>query len=116
MRSIFKIAGILMLVLSVQSNALAAQLVMIDSKMCRHCAAFNRQVGSDYDKTKAGRKAPLRRVSILRKWPSDLAGVKRTTFTPVFILVDQGREVGRFYGFIDAATFYADVNNLLRRF
>jgi thioredoxin-related protein len=114
MSAVSRIAGIFLLILTVQSNALAAQLVMIDSKMCRYCAAFNRQVGSDYDKTEAGRAAPLRRVSILRKWPSDLAGIKRTTYTPVFILVDQGREVGRFYGFIDAATFYADLNRLLR--
>ena len=116
MKSLCRIAGILLLLVSVQSNALAAQLVMIDSRTCRYCAAFNRQVGSDYNKTEAGRVAPLRRVSVLKKWPSDLAGVKRTTFTPVFILVDRGREVGRFYGFIDAPTFYSDVNNLLRQF
>jgi thioredoxin-related protein len=91
----------------------AAELVMIDLKSCSYCAKFRHDVAPTYNATDAGQRAPLRIVSPLKKWPSDLAGVKPAPFTPVFILVENGREVGRFAGYTNPHAFWAKLNPLL---
>jgi hypothetical protein len=93
----------------------AAELVMVDSRACSYCAKFNRELASTYAASPAGNAAPLRKVSPYKKWPADLAGVTPSPFTPVFILVDNGREVGRFAGYDGAATFWSRLQPLLNK-
>ena len=93
--------------------AQAAQLVMVDQRGCSYCARFNKELAPAYATTPAGQAAPLRRVSPFKKWPADLASIKPITFTPVFILVDDGREVGRFFGYDGAENFWSQLNPLL---
>jgi hypothetical protein len=76
-------------------------------------AKFRREVGPTYDATEAGKVAPLRRVSPLKRWPSDLAGITPVPYTPVFILVDHGREIGRFAGYTGADAFRSQLNRLM---
>jgi thioredoxin-related protein len=93
----------------------AAQLVMTDHRACRYCALFNREVGKAYSQTEAGSLAPLRRVSRLKKWPLDLAAITPAYHTPVFILVEDGREIGRFAGYVGEETFWRQLNPLLAK-
>ena len=93
----------------------AAQLLMTDHRACRYCAQFNREVGKVYSKTEAGELAPLRRVSRLKKWPADLAAITPAYHTPVFILVEDGREVGRFAGYVGEEAFWQQLNPLLAK-
>jgi len=93
----------------------AAELVMVDMRSCSYCAKFRREVAPTYEGTAAGQLAPLRRVSPLNRWPADLAGVRRAPFAPVFILVDDGREIGRFAGYTDAQAFWASLEPLIAR-
>ena len=93
----------------------AAQLVMTDHRACPYCALFNREVGKGYSQTEAGRLAPLRRVSRLKKWPTDLAAITPAYHTPVFILVEDGREIGRFAGYVGEETFWRQLNPLLAK-
>ena len=95
--------------------ASAAELIMVDSKACSYCAKFNREVTPGYGSTSAGQSAPLRKVSPYKKWPADLAGVTPAPFTPVFILVDKGREVGRFAGYDGEAKFWSRLKPLLAK-
>jgi thioredoxin-related protein len=96
-------------------GAPAAELVMVDYKACSYCARFNREIAQDYAATEAGRIAPLRKVSPVTKWPEDLAGIKRTRFTPVFILVDKGREIGRFAGYDGPTGFWTRLDAVLQK-
>lgn len=91
----------------------AAELVMIDQRACAYCVKFHREIGPSYGATMAGQAAPLRRVSPLKKWPADLAGVRPAPFTPVFILVDNGREIGRFVGYDGASNFWNRLEPLI---
>jgi thioredoxin-related protein len=93
----------------------AAELVMVDLRSCHYCAKFRHDVARTYDATEAGQIAPLRLVSPLRKWPHDLAGVTPAPYTPVFILVEKGREIGRFAGYTTADAFWAKLNPLLAK-
>jgi hypothetical protein len=47
----------------------------------------------------AGGRAPLRRVDISQSLPPDLAFIDRERLTPLFVLVENGREIGRIRGF-----------------
>ena len=86
---------------------------MVDQRACVYCVKFNRQIAKTYPDTVAGEIAPLRRVSRLKKWPSDLAGIVPAYATPTFILVDEGREVGRFAGYSEPETFWMRLQPLL---
>jgi thioredoxin-related protein len=105
------------IVLSLASSvpAQAAQLVIVDQRGCGYCVRFNKEVAPTYASTPAGIAAPLRRVSPFKKWPADLANVNPITFTPVFILVDDGREVGRFFGYNGAENFWNQLNPLIEK-
>jgi thioredoxin-related protein len=102
-----------MLLLPFDGLASAAELVMVNSRACYYCARFHREVGKYYSETDAGRSAPLRKVSRLKKWPEDLSTVTPVYYTPVFILVEDGREVGRFPGYTDEESFWEHLNPLL---
>lgn len=95
--------------------ARAAELVVFERAGCVWCARWNAEVGAAYDKTAEGAKAPLRRVDLARGVPADLAGVKPVVYTPTFVLVDGGKEVGRIEGYSDNAFFYGYLDGLLAR-
>jgi len=103
------------LMLALTSFAAAAELVMVDLGTCIYCAKFRREVAPTYSATEAGKVAPLRRVSILKRWPDDLAGILPARATPVFILVENGREIGRFAGYSSPERFWARLDPLLKR-
>jgi len=92
-----------------------AQLVMVDLNTCTYCAKFRSEVAPTYDTTDAGKVAPLRKVSPLKRWPEDLAGIRPAPYTPVFILVEDGREVGRFAGYTTQSNFWAQLKPLMGR-
>ncbi|HMN70807.1 MAG TPA: thioredoxin [Rhodoblastus sp.] len=95
--------------------AAAAELVVFERAGCAWCERWNAEVGSVYDKTAESRAAPLRRVDLARGVPADLAGIKAVVFTPTFVLVDKGAEIGRIEGYTDNAFFYAYLDGLIAR-
>jgi hypothetical protein len=86
--------------------AWSAQLIMIDSKGCAHCARWDREIGAQYSNSTLGKIAPLRRVDARGKWPSELKGVGRDYFTPTFVLIDGGKEIGRIRGYTGKDWFW----------
>lgn len=95
--------------------ARAAELVMFERAGCVWCERWNAEVGGVYDKTEESRKAALRRVDLARGTPPDLSAVGAIVFTPTFVLVDKGKEIGRIEGYTDEAFFYAYLNGLIAR-
>jgi hypothetical protein len=96
-------------------SAHAAELIMFEQKGCVWCERFNREIAPTYEKTDEGRRAPLRRLDIARPMPPDLAFVRRERFTPVFVLVDNGREFGRIRGYPGDVFFWGLLANLIER-
>ena len=108
------LAGLLALILTL-APARAAELVMFTQRGCVWCQKFDREIATAYEKTAEGKRAPLRRVDIARPVPADLAFIRRERFTPVFVLVEGGREVGRIRGYPGDAFFYGLLANLIER-
>ncbi len=93
----------------------AAELIMFEQKGCVWCRRFDREVAPAYEKTAEGKRAPLRRVDIDKPQPPDLAFVHRERFTPVFVLVDNGREFGRIRGYPGDTFFWGLLANMLEK-
>ena len=106
------LAGLLALTVTF-ADARAAELVMFTQRGCTWCQRFEREIAPAYEKTTEGKRAPLRRVDIAQPQPPDLAFILRERFTPVFVLIDNGREFGRIRGYPGDAFFYGLLDNLI---
>lgn len=110
----------LVLLQSVPSHA--AELVMFERPGCGWCQRFDREVAPVYGKTEEGQRAPLRRMEVasgLRAIGNARAGtgfdlVTPVRFTPTFVLVDEGREIGRITGYMSDETFWGLLDALMR--
>ena len=91
----------------------AAELVMMVQPGCPWCARFDAEIAPAWPNTEEGRRAPLRRVDITRPWPDDLKDVARERFTPTFVLIDEGREIGRLRGYPGDEFFWYRIGELL---
>ncbi len=94
--------------------ARAAELIMFEQAGCVWCAAFDRDIAPVYGKTEEGRRAPLRRLESGRPLPSDLAFIQTERLTPLFVLVDKGREIGRIRGYPGDDNFWGLLGVLLK--
>lgn len=115
MLSLAKAALALLVALATFSPARAEtfELVMFERAGCPHCARWNREVAPAYPLTPEGRKAPLRRVAMEKGPAPGLASPVR--FSPTFVLMKDGREVGRLTGYMDDAMFWGLFSRLLKQ-
>jgi hypothetical protein len=74
-------------------------LLMAEEPGCMWCARWNREIAHIYPKTEVGQTAPLRRFNLHDGQPSDVTFERKVHFTPTFILVQDGVEVGRMEGY-----------------
>ena len=79
--------------------ARAAELIMFDQAYCEWCEAWENNIGVIYNKTFEGKRAPVRRVNIFDPRPEGLENIKGVVYTPTFVLIDGGQEVGRIAGY-----------------
>ena len=107
--------ALLFLALLLAPVAHAAELVMFEQKGCVWCQKFDREIAPAYDKTSEGKRAPLRRLDIAQPVPADLGFIGRERFTPVFVLIDEGREIGRIRGYPGDTFFWGLLANLIER-
>lgn len=96
--SLWVVIGIIFITL-VPSSVHAAELVMFEQAGCPWCQAFDREVAPAYVKSEEGLRAPLRRVDIDKPLPPDLSFIQVERLTPLFVLIDNGREIGRIRGY-----------------
>ena len=65
--------------------------------------------------TSEGRAVPLRRVNIHDALPEDLKFIRGLVYTPTFVLVHEGREVGRILGYPGEDFFWGLLDQLIKR-
>jgi thioredoxin-related protein len=108
------IAGVAAPLISIM-EARAAELVMFESPSCEWCEAWDRDVGVVYQKTDEGHLAPLRRVEIHGSRPEGLEGVDAVVYTPTFVLMEEGQELGRITGYPGEDHFWGLLGVLLKK-
>jgi thioredoxin-related protein len=115
------LAGIVVLGLTASTLAAAdtksnkIELIMFEQFGCEWCEIWNEQIGVVYHKTSEGARAPLRRVDIHETRPDDLKDVKSIVFTPTFVLMENGLEVGRIKGYPGEDFFWGMLDELIRK-
>lgn len=93
----------------------AAELVMFERPGCVWCARFNAEIAPIYGRTEESHAAPLRRVDLNDPLPADLAGIDPGAFTPTFVVVKEGREIGRIRGYPGDAFFFGLLDRILSK-
>ncbi|MCS6878171.1 MAG: transcriptional regulator [Geminicoccaceae bacterium] len=93
----------------------AAELVLFEARGCPWCARFDAEIGPVYAATAEGRRAPLRRIEHTPDPPEGIVLAGPIRYTPTFVLVEGGREVGRIQGYPGADFFWGLLNALLER-
>jgi len=98
-RFFLAIFAVLLIFSSAPPAGNSAELVMIESESCEWCEIWHQEIGPIYPKTAEGKLAPLRRIDIADDVPKDLAKLRPASFTPTFILMENGKEVTRILGY-----------------
>jgi thioredoxin-related protein len=96
------------------SSASAAELVMFRRDGCSWCQAWDRDIGPIYGKTDIGQRAPIRMVYIDRD-RTTITLSSPVIYTPTFVLVDKGREVGRIEGYPGDHFFWGLLERLVQQ-
>ena len=93
----------------------AADLVMVEEPGCVWCAQWEHDLGAIYPKTPEGKFAPLQHVQIrdTRKDTLGFALTRPVSFTPTFVLVEDGAEIGRIEGYPGEDFFWGLLEQML---
>lgn len=87
-----------------------AVLVMIGDPGCPYCARWEREIGPDYMASEDGRLAPVVRRD---RGSPDVAFLPRIVYSPTFVMLVRGREVGRIVGYAGADLFWMQIAGLM---
>ena len=93
----------------------AAELIMMEQAGCAWCIRWHKEIGTVYPKTDEARIAPLRTVDIHKPLPEDLSFLTVERFTPTFVLVDDGTEIGRMRGYAGDEFFWYLLDELIAK-
>lgn len=98
-----------------QGHAKAAELVMFESEGCEWCEAWDEEIGVVYRKTREAKIIPLRRVDMDSDIPADLSHLDGLMYTPTFVVMKDGREVGRIIGYPGEDFFWQLLNEIIEK-
>lgn len=87
---------------------------MFERTGCVWCARWHAEVGRVYPLTTEGRRAPLRSVNIDRGVPTEFALVPPVFYSPTFVLLQSGKEVGRITGYAGDDAFWGLLTRLVK--
>ena len=102
-------------VLLLAGAASAAELVMFRRDGCPFCARWDREIGPIYPKTDIGRRVPLRMLNLDHASAASVRIQGSIHYTPTFILVENGEEVGRIEGYAGNDFFFGLLDGLVKR-
>lgn len=91
-------------------SASAVRLVMVEEPGCRFCRKWDAEIGPGYRRSAEGRFAPLKRV---RRGAPEVKGLAPVVYTPTFVVLRSGEELGRITGYPGADYFYSELRPIL---
>lgn len=95
------------------ARAADLQLVMVEQPGCIYCRAWDAEISAIYPKTVEGQRAPLIRIQLHAPLPEGMRFDRPAAFTPTFVLLDDGAEVGRIEGYPGQDFFWGLLNGML---
>lgn len=95
--------------------ARGVELLMFDDVGCPWCRRWREEVGPAYSNSPEGKRAPLRSIALRGGIPSDIKLASAVRATPTFVLVQDGREVGRITGYPGPDFFWSALGELMKK-
>jgi hypothetical protein len=92
------------------ATASGVRLVMVEEPGCRFCRQWDAEIAGGYRKSAEGRFAPLKRV---RRGDPVIKGLAPIVYTPTFVVMRSGEELGRITGYPGAEYFYGELRPIL---
>ncbi len=89
-------------------------LLMAEEDGCYWCATWTKQIGPIYPKTPEGQMAPLLRYDVTGPAPDGMHLDRPVHFTPTFILMQDGAEMGRIEGYPGEDFFWGLLSQLFQ--
>ncbi|MCW8917023.1 MAG: thioredoxin family protein [Magnetovibrio sp.] len=96
---------------SVQS----AELVYFGSSYCSVCETWEQEIGDIYPKTSESKVLPLRYHDIHDVRPKDIKFVRGIIYTPTFVAIEDGKEIGRIVGYMGDFFFWEQIGSLAKK-
>jgi hypothetical protein len=93
-------------------RSVAAVLVMVHDPGCPYCARWEAEVERSYMLSQEGKFAPL--AKRLRGHP-DIASLKKIVYSPTFVMLAYGEEVGRIIGYQGPDLFWTELEPLVAK-
>jgi hypothetical protein len=95
------------------ARADAFELLMFRRAGCPWCAAWDREIGPIYAKTDLGRRITIRLIDLDHGVGMKFELESPVHFTPTFVLIDDGREIGRIEGYPGEDFFWGRLERLV---
>lgn len=114
-RGKFTFSTILLIAVLQCKVACSAELIFFERGGCPWCARWEEEIGKIYPKTSEAQLLPLKRIDVGEAGKGDIALERPVRYTPTFVVVDRGREIGRITGYMDEGTFWGLLDKLAAR-
>ena len=111
-KSVLTAMAAALLGLSGLTLARASELVMFERAGCVWCQRWDKDVAPVYGKTAEARLLPLRRIDVDRQSAVGIVLAAPVRYTPTFVVVDNGREIGRIIGYANDESFWGQLGTL----
>ena len=90
-------------------------LIMFDSEGCPYCEQWTEEIGPIYPKTEEAAIAPLLRMDVDAQLPDGITIDGPLIYTPTFVLVSDGHEVGRLTGYPGEDFFWGLLDRMISK-
>ena len=107
--------GLLGVFLSIGQVSAEVRLMMVEELGCPWCDRWKAEIGPIYPKTAEGRIAPLVKVMIHDPLADGITLKSPPIYTPTFILLNDGQEVGRIEGYQSDEFFWWFVETMIKQ-
>lgn len=111
---ITRMLALIFLLSPLPAHAGEVQLLMFEEDGCYWCAKWNSELADIYPKTEEGRTAPLVRLDVHDSIPKTLVLKTRPVYTPTFVVINDGQEVGRIEGYPGQDFFWGLLGRILQ--
>ena len=91
------------------------ELLMFEEPGCVWCRRWTEEVGDAYPVTPEGQVAPLRRLQLRDPLPEGITLASEPRYTPTFVLIENGTEIGRIEGYPGEDFFWGLLGRILDR-
>ena len=111
----FSLGLLLGIFLGTQQVSAEVRLMMVEQDGCPWCERWKSEIGPIYPKTTEGRIAPLMKVMIHDPLEKGITLASPPVYTPTFILLNDGQEVGRIEGYQSDEFFWWFMETMIKK-